>query len=106
MSENTRSNETEDPKPDLPPCTWEDLRKWRDSLPRETLREMEFRRGYYEGFLAAIDDFCYSRPRFEKTYQALYRFACTELRGWMQAARTGDPVSITPPPQPSPPQDR
>jgi hypothetical protein len=60
----------------------EELSKELDNIPRKEMEEMEYRRGYHDGFAQAIEAFYSSRLGKEKTYDALYAFWQRELFEW------------------------
>jgi hypothetical protein len=71
----------------LTPLSWFDEQTFRDG-------ESDYRRGYYHGFSAAMDDL---RPACKpSTWAALAEFFDDALRRW----RSDDPAGLVHPPQP------
>lgn len=62
--------------------TLEELSQGLDKIPQTEREEGEYRRGYYDGFLQAIEAFYSSGLSKEKAYDALCVFLQNELFQW------------------------
>lgn len=85
--------------------TMADIARELDALPLETLREMEYRRGYVDGWVQAVDALHDLMFDYRLDRQAAYEVAWNhgmygELWKWKHAARDGFKM---PPAHPKPP---